>query len=66
MLDPYGRPTEIFCRMADALFFAIDQQCEVGELRGTGVIEPIKYIWFCMKLGADQQSVSFDFVLRCR
>lgn len=45
-------------RLVDALFFAIDQQCEVPELRNTGVIEPLKFVWFSMKLGTTQDVVS--------
>ena len=57
LIDEYGKPSEMFSRMADALFFVMDQHCEVMELRNTGVIEPVKWIWLCMKLGLDQQTV---------
>lgn len=48
-----NRPTEIFSRLADALFFHLDRACDVPGLRGTGVIEPAKYGWLSRQLGGD-------------
>ncbi|PSS00878.1 hypothetical protein PHLCEN_2v4105 [Hermanssonia centrifuga] len=42
--------------MADALFFYLDQNCSVPVLRGTGFIEPAKYVWMEMMTGATQEA----------
>ncbi|KAI0768955.1 hypothetical protein BC629DRAFT_808518 [Irpex lacteus] len=49
-----SRPSPIFTRLSDALFFWIDSQCTVPGLRGTGVIEPEKYAWMSMRAGAGE------------
>ena len=43
--------------MADALFFLLDQRCEIAGLRGTGFIEPAKYAWLMLMTGATQDAV---------
>jgi hypothetical protein len=53
-----GRPTEVFCRMADALFFYIDRNVEIPHFRMTQHIEPAKYGWFTLRLGMDANNVS--------
>ena len=57
LLDTNGRPTEVFSRMADAFFFWVDANCDVPGLRGTGVIEPAKYVWMTARMGASPQAV---------
>lgn len=47
----------MFSRLVDALFFHMDQNCDVPGLRGTGIIEPSKYIWMSIKMGVAEQSV---------
>ena len=57
LLDASGKPSEVFSRVADALFFYIDQNCDVPNLRNTGVIEPLKYVWMSLKMGCGQEAV---------
>lgn len=46
LIDDYGHPSQLFCRMSDALFFYIDQNSEPANLRRTGLIEPEKMKWY--------------------
>ena len=50
LLDAQGRPSRVFTRMSDALFFYLDEHCDVPTLRGTGAIEPAKLVWMMLKL----------------
>lgn len=54
-------PTDVLCRMVDALFFYVDQHCDVPGLKGTGVIEPAKYVWLMLMMGATQEAVCTRF-----
>ncbi|KAF7798224.1 hypothetical protein EIP86_009441 [Pleurotus ostreatoroseus] len=51
LFDAKGEPTEIFARMSDALFFHVDQNCDVPGLQNTGLIEPGKQVWAMIKNG---------------
>lgn len=53
-----NRPSEVLTRLSDALFFYMDQNCDIPGLRGTGVIEIAKYLWLCAKLGNPAELVS--------
>ncbi|KAI0689915.1 hypothetical protein BC835DRAFT_219145 [Cytidiella melzeri] len=55
--DPLSaRPSEIFSRLADALFFWMDSNCDIAGLRSTGVIEPEKYAWMTLVTGTDLET----------
>ncbi|KDQ57985.1 hypothetical protein JAAARDRAFT_193470 [Jaapia argillacea MUCL 33604] len=56
LIDANGRPSQILARLADALFFYMDQCCDVVQLRGTKKIEPAKISWLALKMGEDQAS----------
>ncbi|KIJ57206.1 hypothetical protein M422DRAFT_40710 [Sphaerobolus stellatus SS14] len=43
LMDSFGQPSAILCRMADAAFFYIDAHCP--RSKGTGVMEPEKLFW---------------------
>ncbi|KAI0345473.1 hypothetical protein BDW22DRAFT_1426169 [Trametopsis cervina] len=50
-IDPTSaRPTALFIRLSDALFFVLDAQCDVPGMRSTGHIEPAKYAWMHMRM----------------
>lgn len=58
LIDMNNRPSEVFSRLSDALFFWLDHSCDIPGLRGTGVIEPAKYAWMSSKMGAAPDAVS--------
>ncbi|KZT38415.1 hypothetical protein SISSUDRAFT_1047112 [Sistotremastrum suecicum HHB10207 ss-3] len=49
LLDYQNRPTPVFCRLVDSLFFLMDQNAD--QHRGTQHIEPTKYLWLWLRLG---------------
>ncbi|GJJ06973.1 hypothetical protein Clacol_001171 [Clathrus columnatus] len=51
LIDQAGYPSEILCRMSDALFFYVDHNCP--QSRGTRLIEPEKIFWENVALGHD-------------
>ncbi|KAI0088455.1 hypothetical protein BDY19DRAFT_947667 [Irpex rosettiformis] len=65
LLDPLThRPTEIFSRLTDSLFFYTDTQCDIPGLRNTRVIEPAKYAWMTMRCGAslDEARLIMEYI----
>ncbi|KAF7798223.1 hypothetical protein EIP86_009440 [Pleurotus ostreatoroseus] len=56
LLDANGEPTEIFARMSDALFFYVDEHCDVPGLQDTGLIEPGKQAWTMIKNGQNSEN----------
>jgi len=56
LIDASNHPSEIFCRMADALFFHMDQHC--NQFSATQHIEPAKIAWLRVALGQDRELVS--------
>lgn len=56
LIDATNHPSEIFCRMADALFFHMDRCC--NQFRDTRHIEPAKIAWLGVILGQDAGLVS--------
>ncbi|KAF8517360.1 hypothetical protein BU17DRAFT_91799 [Hysterangium stoloniferum] len=45
LIDENGHPSKIMCRMSDALFFYVNNNCPRTDLRGTQFIEPSKLLW---------------------
>ncbi|KDQ57986.1 hypothetical protein JAAARDRAFT_253436 [Jaapia argillacea MUCL 33604] len=65
LLDQANRPTQVLSRLADALFFYMDQCCDIVQLRGTQHIEPQKYVWMLKKLGTDKSLADpMEYLLR--
>ncbi|KAJ3553596.1 hypothetical protein NM688_g3524 [Phlebia brevispora] len=53
LLGSTGQPSSLFRRICDSLFTFVDQHCDVEGLRNTGFIEPKKYVWMRVEVGAD-------------
>lgn len=52
-----NRPSDVLCRLVDALFFYLDSNCDVPGLKGTQHIEPAKFGWLHKTLGATPDDV---------
>ncbi|KAI0345472.1 hypothetical protein BDW22DRAFT_1426168 [Trametopsis cervina] len=50
-----GRPSPLFVRLADALFFALDSRCDVPGMRNTDMIEPAKGAWMNFMIYGSQR-----------
>ena len=61
ILDEYERPTEVFKRMADAMYYLMDNRCEPRYLRDSGMIEPEKYAWMLTKRGITPDAARLRF-----
>ena len=55
LIHASNHPSEILCRMSDALFFHLNQHC--NQFRGTMLIEPAKLTWLNIAIGYDPQVV---------
>ncbi|KAF8517374.1 hypothetical protein BU17DRAFT_91821 [Hysterangium stoloniferum] len=51
LIDGQGHPSQILCRMVDALFFYADANCP--QFRGSQLIEPFKLFWLYSSLGIE-------------
>ncbi|KAF8520801.1 hypothetical protein BU17DRAFT_88707 [Hysterangium stoloniferum] len=49
LIDQLGHPSQVLCRMSDALFFYLDKNCP--QHRNSQVIEPEKIFWHSISLG---------------
>ncbi|KAJ3542358.1 hypothetical protein NM688_g5977 [Phlebia brevispora] len=55
LLGPGGKPSAVFERMCNWLFYYIDQCCTVSEVRDTHCVEPVKYAWLRVQIGMSPQ-----------